>query len=299
MKLQKFNWFNITFILFTTLVGVIGAPIYITRHGLAIDEIVLFIFFAFATGFAITVGYHRLFAHSTYTASGPIQFLLIFFGSAAFEQSALAWSSQHRDHHQFVDTERDPYNITKGFFWAHMGWLIFGKYQFYYTNVDDLIRNRLVMNQAKYYAPWAVMAGVITPVLIGNFWGHALSAFILSVCLRVTLVYHSTWCINSVCHTFGNRTYDLQGTARDHWLVAFLTFGEGYHNFHHRFPSDYRNGVKWYHVDPSKWIIVLWEKMGLVWDVMRVPEDRITRARTLVLKNSESLEKQAAVAGAA
>lgn len=291
MKLQKFNWFNITFISFTTLVAVIGAPIYILRQGLAIDEIVLFTVFALGTGLGITVGYHRLFAHATYTASRPIQFLLLFFGAAAFEQSALAWSSQHRDHHQFVDTERDPYNIKKGFFWAHMGWLIWGKYQFYYTNVEDLIRNRLVMNQAKYYPLWALAAGVVTPVLIGSLWGHALSGFILSVCLRVTLVYHSTWCINSVCHTFGNRTYDLQGTARDHWLVAFLTFGEGYHNFHHRFPSDYRNGVKWYHVDPSKWIIALWEKLGLVSDVMRVPEDRITRARMMVLKNSASSEK--------
>lgn len=290
MKLQKFNWFNIIFILLTTLVGLIGAPLYIARHGLSWDEVLLFVFFAFATGLAITMGYHRLFAHATYTASWPIQFLLLFFGSAAFEQSALAWASQHRDHHQFVDTERDPYNIKKGFFWAHMGWLIFGKYQFYYTNVEDLIRNKLVMNQAKYYAPWALVAGVITPVLIGSLWGHALSGFVLSVCLRVTLVYHSTWCINSVCHTFGNRTYDAGGTARDHWLVAILTFGEGYHNFHHRFPSDYRNGVKWYHIDPSKWIIAFWEKVGLVRDVMRVPDDRITRARMLVLKNKMSAE---------
>jgi len=290
LKLKKFNWFNISFILLTSLVGLIGGPIYIYHHGLALDEILLFTFFSLATGLAITVGYHRLFAHATYRAHNVIRFLLVFFGSAAFEQSALAWSSQHRDHHQYVDTERDPYNIKKGFFWAHMGWLIFGKYQFLYANVDDLIRDRLIMNQAKHYVPWAVTAGVITPVLIGSLWGHALSAFILSVCLRVTLVYHSTWCINSVCHTFGNRTYDTQGTARDHWLVAFLTFGEGYHNFHHRFPSDYRNGVKWYHLDPSKWIIALWEKLGLAWDLMRVPQDRIVRAQMLAAKKNQPLE---------
>ncbi len=278
-KLGKFNWFNITFISFNTLVGLIGAPIYIAYNGLAWDEVALFVFFCIATGMAITVGYHRLFAHVTYKAHPLVRFLLIFFGSAAFEQSALAWSSQHRDHHRFVDTENDPYSIKKGFFWAHMGWLVAGKYQFHYTNVDDLVRSPLIMHQAKYYVPWAVTAGVITPVVIGSFFGHALSAFLLSVCFRVTLVYHSTWCINSVCHMFGNRTYDKDATARDHWLVAILTFGEGYHNFHHRFPSDYRNGVRWYHWDPSKWMIAVMEKVGLVRDLMRVPEASITRAR--------------------
>ncbi len=278
-KLRKFNWFNIVFISFNTLVGLVGAPIYIAYHGLAWDEIALFVFFCIATGMAITVGYHRLFAHVTYKAHPLIRFLLIFFGSAAFEQSALAWSSQHRDHHRFVDTENDPYSIKKGFYWAHMGWLVAGDYHFHYTNVDDLVRSPLVMHQAKHYVPWAVVAGVITPVLIGSFFGHALSAFILSVCLRVTLVYHSTWCINSVCHTFGNRTYEKSATARDHWLVAILTFGEGYHNFHHRFPSDYRNGVKWYHWDPSKWMIAFFAKIGLARDLMRVPDASILRAR--------------------
>jgi len=278
-KLGKFNWFNITFISFNSVVGLVGTPIYIAYNGLAWDEIALFVFFCIATGMAITVGYHRLFAHVTYKANPLVRFLLIFFGSAAFEQSALAWSSQHRDHHRFVDTENDPYNIKKGFFWAHMGWLLAGKYQFHYTNVDDLVRSPLIMHQAKYYVPWAVMAGVITPVLIGSFFGHALSAFIISVCFRVTLVYHSTWCINSVCHTFGNKTYDKDATASDHWLVAILTFGEGYHNFHHRFPSDYRNGVRWYHWDPSKWLIAFMEKIGMVRDLMRVPEASIVRAK--------------------
>lgn len=278
-SLGKFNWFNILFISFNTVVGVIGAPIYIAYRGLALDEVLLFVFFCAATGLAITVGYHRLFAHASYKASGLVRFLLIFFGSAAFEQSALAWSSQHRDHHRFVDTKNDPYSIKKGFFWAHMGWLVAGRYQFHYTNVDDLVRSPLVMHQAKNYILWAVTAGAVTPVLIGSLWGHALSAFIFSVCLRITLVYHSTWCINSVCHTFGNRTYDKNATARDHWLVALLTFGEGYHNFHHRFPSDYRNGVRWYHWDPSKWMIAVFEKLGMARDLMRVPEAAIVRAR--------------------
>lgn len=284
-KLGKFNWFNIFFISFTTIVGVVGTIIYtVYKGGLAPDEIGLFVFFCIATGLSITVGYHRLFSHAAFKAHPIARFLLIFFGSAAFEQSALAWSSQHRDHHRYVDTLSDPYSIKKGFFWAHMGWLVAGKYEFHYSNVDDLIRSPLIMHQAKNYVAWAVVAGVITPVLIGSIWGHALSAFLISFCLRVTLVYHSTWCINSVCHTFGERTYDREATARDHWLVALLTFGEGYHNFHHRFPSDYRNGIRWYHWDPSKWTIAIMEKIKLASGLMRVPAESIERARSMALR---------------
>jgi stearoyl-CoA desaturase (Delta-9 desaturase) len=278
-KLGKANWFNILFIGANTVIGLIGAPLYIHRYGITAGEIALFLFFTFATGIAITAGYHRLFAHVTYKAHNLIRFIMLFFGAAAFQQSALAWSSQHRDHHAYVDTDRDPYNIKKGFFWAHMGWLIFGKFDFYYDNVDDLIRSKLVMHQARHYVLWGVVAGIITPVVIGAIMGHALGAFLISVCFRVTLVYHGTWCINSVCHMFGNASFDKESTARDHWLVALITFGEGYHNFHHRFPSDYRNGVRFYHFDPSKWFIFLLEKTGLAWDLKRVSRDRIRAAQ--------------------
>ncbi len=204
---------------------------------------------------------------------------LLFFGAAAFQQSALAWASQHRDHHRYVDTDNDPYNIKKGFFWAHMGWLFFGKYRFYYANAGDLVDSKLVLHQARHYPLWSLTAGVIVPMILGVWAGHALGAFILCVCFRTVFVHHGSWCINSVCHTFGKKTYDARSSARDHWLVALITFGEGYHNFHHRFPNDYRNGIKWYHWDPSKWILFLFEKLGLVWKVKRASESRILEAK--------------------
>ena len=116
-------------------------------------------------------------------------------------------------------------------------------------------------------------------MILGVWAGHALGAFILCVCFRTVFVHHGSWCINSVCHTFGKKTYDARSSARDHWLVALITFGEGYHNFHHRFPNDYRNGIKWYHWDPSKWILFLFEKLGLVWKVKRASESRILEAK--------------------
>jgi stearoyl-CoA desaturase (delta-9 desaturase) len=232
-----------------------------------------------ATGLGITVGYHRLFAHATYKANSLVQFLLLFFGAAAFEQSTLKWASQHRDHHRYVDTDRDPYNIKKGFFYAHIGWLMFWDHVIDYDNAKDLQKNPLVAHQHRHYYAWAVGAGIVTPLLIGLLTGHLLGALIFAVCFRLTFVYHATFCINSVCHMFGKATYDIYSSAKDHWFVALLTFGEGYHNFHHRFPSDYRNAIRWYQWDPSKWLIALMSKMGLTWDLKKVSAFRILEAR--------------------
>ena len=126
---RKNNWVNITFFAVTTLAGVFGAPVYIYYYGIAATEVALFLFYFGATGLSITVGYHRLFAHATFKTNRVVRFFLLFFGAAAFEQSALQWSAQHRDHHRYVDTDRDPYSIRKGFFYAHIGWLIFWQHE--------------------------------------------------------------------------------------------------------------------------------------------------------------------------
>ncbi len=279
MALTKENLINIYFVGATTLIAFIGGPLYIYFHGITAFDIWLMVFFIVATGLSVTVGYHRHFSHATFKTNNVMRFIMLFFGAASFEQSALAWSSQHRDHHRYVDTDNDPYSIKKGFYWAHMGWLFNGNYRFFYNNVDDLVKNKLIMNQARYYPAWCLLSGIAFPVLIGALFGHALAAFIFSVCFRIVFVHHSTWCINSVCHMFGKATYDTQATARDHWFVGFMTFGEGFHNYHHRFPNDFRNGVKWYHWDPSKWLIMLFEKIGLAWDLKRASEFRIRDAR--------------------
>lgn len=276
---RHINWDNIIFFAVTTLPAVIGAPIYLYQYGVTTSEIFFFWFYVLATGMSITGGYHRLFAHQTYKAHPIVQFLVLFFGAAAFEQSALKWCSQHRDHHRFVDSERDPYNIKYGFFYAHMGWLMFWKHRIDLENAKDLQANRMLMNQHRYYMVWAFGSGVVIPLIIGALTGHLLGAFLLTVCARITLVYHATFFINSLCHTLGTATYDASSTAKDHWLVAILTNGEGYHNFHHRFPNDYRNGIRWYHWDPTKWVIALLSFFGLTWELQKTPEDRITEAR--------------------
>ncbi len=277
--IRKNLWGNIVFFAVTTLVGLIGTAVYIYHYGVTGSEIALCVFFVVITPLSITVGYHRLFAHAAYRTNAVIRFLLLFFGAAAFEQSALEWTSQHRDHHRYVDTDQDPYSIKKGFFYAHIGWMLFWHHETDYDNVKGLAKDPLIRHQHRYYMVWAILAGIVTPLFIGALTGHLLGALLMSVCLRLAVVHHCTFFINSICHMFGRSTYDIYATAKDNWFIAFLTFGEGYHNFHHRFAGDYRNGVRWYQWDPSKWIIALLEKTGLAWDLKRVSGFRILAAQ--------------------
>jgi stearoyl-CoA desaturase (delta-9 desaturase) len=160
-----------------------------------------------------------------------------------------------------------------------MGWMLVKHEQPTTANVKDLLADPLIRHQHRYYLLWALTAGVLLPLAIGALTGHLLGAFLLGVVGRLTFVHHSTWSINSICHTFGRATYDIDATARDHWFVALITNGEGYHNFHHRFASDYRNGIRWYQWDPSKWCIAVLSWCGLARRLYRVSPQAILAAR--------------------
>ncbi len=266
---RRNRWVGIIFFLIIHAIGIVGTPLYLLYFGASTAEWVLFFAYVSLTSLSITVGYHRLFAHVTYKTNAFVRFLLLFFGAATFEQSALKWTSQHRQHHQFTDTDRDPYDIGRGFWYAHVGWILFWKHRVNYDNVPDLKRSALVMNQHELYSLWSVGAGLALPMLIGFLIGRPLGTFIMTVCLRLILVMHSAFFINSYAHMFGSRGFDDHISARDHWLGAILTNGEGYHNFHHQFPTDYRNGIRWYHWDPSKWLIFTLSKLHLAWDLKK------------------------------
>ena len=273
------NWRNIGFFAFTTLGALVGVPVYLSRHGFVPGDWILFGVYVIATGMSITAGYHRLYAHRAWKAHPVVGFLALFFGAAAFEQAALDWATQHRDHHKYVDTPEDPYSIKRGFFYAHMGWLLFYDQPLDYGNVKDLKDQPMVAHQKRYYLLWCLASGIFLPLAIGAAYGSVWGALWIGICLRIFVVHHSTFFINSVCHTFGTSTYDPDATARDHWLVAILTNGEGYHNFHHRFPSDYRNGVRWYHWDPTKWLIASLAALGLARDLKKTPDPIISEVR--------------------
>jgi stearoyl-CoA desaturase (delta-9 desaturase) len=272
------RWTAAIFMPLITLIGFIGTPIYIYYNGLKLSEFLLFFFFFMATGLAITMGYHRFFSHTTYKANKIIEFLLLFFGAGTFQKSAIRWASQHRQHHQFTDTELDPHNSRKGFWYCHVGWIMFYKHNIDFNNVKDLQKSKLVMHQHKYYDLWSVSAGMILPMALGILIGHPLSTFLMAICLRLSLVLNAAFLINSYAHMIGSSEFDHKASAKDHWLGAVMTNGEGYHSFHHKFPTDYRNGYRWHHWDPTKWSIFILSKLGLAWDLKRTSDNNINAA---------------------
>ncbi len=282
IPLNRVNWITSSFLILTALIAVTATPLYIWHHGIDLFQILLFLFYFCATGFSITLGYHRNFSHLAFKAKWPVRLFTLIFGAAAFENSALDWCSDHRRHHKHVDHEEDPYDISKGFFHAHIGWLLFKlRPEPPMDNVADLQRDPLVMWQHRWCQWIAVAVGFILPAIIGWLYGGpqaALGAFLIAGIARVVFVQHMTFFINSLCHTVGKQPYSTKHSARDSALMAIFTYGEGYHNYHHEFQHDYRNGVKPWQFDPTKWIIWSLEKVGLVSNLRRVPEDKILLA---------------------
>ncbi len=277
------RWRNSLFLLSTLVITLTAAPAYIWFRGLDWFQVALFAFFFAATGLSITLGYHRLYSHQTFQASWLVRFLTLVFGAAAFENSALCWAADHRRHHKHADHDEDPYDISKGFFFAHIGWILFRCPPD--TSLDwvkDLQRDKLVMWQHRQYTPIAISVAFGIPALLGalhgGVWG-AVGAFLIAGVARVVFVHHMTFFINSLCHTIGRQPYSSRCSARDSAIMAWFTFGEGYHNFHHEFQHDYRNGVKPWQFDPTKWCIWMLHKLALVKDLRRVSEEKILLAQ--------------------
>jgi stearoyl-CoA desaturase (delta-9 desaturase) len=280
-RLNTVNWPNSLFLVGTLVLSLTAVPIFIWQQGLDWFHVVLFVAFFGATGLSITLGYHRLFSHLTFQARWPVRLLTLLFGAAAFENSVLRWAADHRRHHKFVDHDEDPYNISKGFFHAHIGWMLSNGPVIPLDGVKDLQLDPLIRWQHRFYLLIAVTVSFLLPALLGGLWDGwtgALGGFLVAGVARVVLVNHMTFFINSWSHTWGRRPYSSRCSARDSALLAWFTFGEGYHNFHHAFQHDYRNGAKAWQFDPTKWCIWLLHKIGLARQLRRVPEETILLA---------------------
>ena len=296
---NRVEWVTSGFLIITAILTFTAVPAYFYYFGWDWFLFAIFLFYYPATGMSITVGYHRLFSHKAFKAKWPVKLFVLLFGAAAFENSALWWSSEHRKHHKHVDTDDDPYDITKGFFWAHMGWLMFKlKPSTPMDNVQDLKKDGLIVWQDKWVHGIAFFMSFILPAGIGYLYAITtknltpvaglLGGLLIPGVARVVMVQHATFCINSLCHMIGSRPYSTSHSARDSWIAAIFTMGEGYHNYHHEFQWDYRNGVKSWQLDPSKWIIWMLSKFGLTNDLKRVPNERILLAETRETKRQLS-----------
>jgi stearoyl-CoA desaturase (Delta-9 desaturase) len=276
---KKINWVTASFLVLTPLVALVWGGVHISMFGVHPLEVLFFCFFMAATGFSITGGYHRHFAHGAYECRRFVKAFYLLFGAAAFQHSVLNWASDHRRHHKNIDEESDPYNIQKGFLWAHVGWLFFkNPNPEDFSNVPDLVADPMVRLQHRYYVPLALTMGFGVPLAIGFATGHPWGCLLWAGVFRTVVVHHSTFFVNSLAHTLGRRPYSLTVSARDSLVTALLTMGEGYHNFHHRFATDYRNGVLRHQWDPTKWLIRAMAAFGWAWGLSRTPREKIVAA---------------------
>jgi stearoyl-CoA desaturase (delta-9 desaturase) len=266
-----------------TLLALVGTPIWAFTYGFDAVEIGFTIFLFYFTGMSITAGYHRLWSHKAYDAHPVVRFILAVGGAMTVQNSILHWSSDHRVHHRHVDVnDQDPYSAKKGFWYSHMGWMLrehkatrFPDY----SNCRDLQKDKIVMWQHKYYLPIVLVSNFGITGLVGWLNGDVLSMLLLAGVTRIVLVHHVTFFINSLAHIWGSRPFTDKNTARDNGILAFFTFGEGYHNYHHIFEYDYRNGVKWWQFDPTKWMIKTLSYVGLTKNLRKTPEERIEKAK--------------------
>jgi stearoyl-CoA desaturase (delta-9 desaturase) len=276
----KIMWLPATVLIGTFIVAMTIVPWYGVVHGYTWGNWLAFLVLLFANGLSITAGYHRLFSHNTYRAHALLRWLFVLFGAGATQNSVLVWASGHRRHHRHVDGEADPYSAKRGLWFSHIGWMLrdypTGRIDF--SNVPDLERDPIVAFQHNYYAVLAIGMNVLPPLLIGwimnDIWGYLL----LGGFLRLVVNHHVTFFINSLAHYWGKRPYTDENTARDNFWLALVTYGEGYHNFHHLFQTDYRNGVRWWQFDPTKWLIVFGSWLGLTSDLNRTPAFKIEKA---------------------
>lgn len=279
--LREINWVSAVFLIITPLLSVILVPIYIYNNGWSWGLTAFLAILYTISNMSITVAYHRYWAHRSFDVGPVVQFFFLLIGAMAFQGSALRWASDHRRHHREVDTDDDPYTINKGFFFAHLGWMLMkDRHPEVPVIPKDLDRSYWVKFQDRYYVWIAIFMGFVVPGLIGMLCGYGFwPGVLVGGLFRIVLSQHSTFLINSAAHTFGHQPYTDKNTARDSFTMAVLTFGEGYHNYHHYFQADYRNGVRWYQWDPTKWFIRCLAIVGLAKRLKQVSADEILKAR--------------------
>jgi stearoyl-CoA desaturase (delta-9 desaturase) len=218
---NRVDWPTSSFLIGTLFLSLTAVPAYIWFFGIDWFQIGLFSVMFFACGFSITLGYHRLYSHLTFQAHWIVRLLTLVFGAGAFENSVLLWTCEHRSHHKHVDHDEDPYCISKGFFHAHMGWLMFKLNPLPpFDNVADLQKDPLVRWQYRYIHLIAVSVAFVFPAILGFAWGgwvSALGAFLIAGVARIVVLQHCTFCINSLCHYMGKRPYSSRCSARDSW----------------------------------------------------------------------------------
>jgi len=252
------------------------------------SDVAIFLLMYAITGHGITVGFHRLFTHKSYKPSRAVKVFWAIAGSMAIQGPVVRWVADHRKHHKFSDRDGDPHSpwrygttvgaLTKGFLYAHMMWLFNPEQTPQRKYAPDLMKDRDIVRISRQFPLWVVVS-LGTPALLGGLvtmsWQGALTAFFWASLVRVSLLHHVTWSINSICHTLGERPFVSRDKSANVWWLAIPSMGESWHNLHHADPTCARHGVLRGQLDTSARIIWAMEKLGLVHDVRWPVKERI------------------------
>jgi len=281
---NNINWLHTSILTITPAIG-IYALLFVTPHKYTLIWSGIYYFL---TGVGITAGYHRLWAHKAYSARFPAKMALLLLGTGAVQGSVRWWCRDHRAHHRYTDTEKDPYNANRGFWYSHIGWMLLKQdpTKIGRAGIEDLNADPWVRWQHRNYGILAFAMGVVFPTAVCGLWGDLWAGYFYAAILRQVLVHHSTFMVNSLAHFWGLAPFADEHTPRDSILTALLTFGEGYHNFHHEFPHDYRNAIKFYQYDPTKWVIKALSYIGQTYD-LKVFDEEIVSKGQIQMKQKE------------
>ena len=274
-------------VLFLTILpfaGVIAAAWMLWGTGLSLVDAGLFALFYVFTGLGVTVGYHRLFTHRSFKPNRALKIVLALGGSMAVEGSVIPWCATHRRHHAYSDKEGDPHSphldegpgvrgVIKGLWHAHMGWLVTPEVTEEARWAPDLLKDKDLVKITKMF-PWIAVISFFLPAFMGlaitrSLWG-AVTAFVWASLVRIFLLHHITWSINSICHFYGERPFKSLDFSTNNWVLSIISFGESWHNNHHAFPTSARHGIGRAQLDPSAWTIAMFKRLRWATEIKSV-----------------------------
>jgi stearoyl-CoA desaturase (delta-9 desaturase) len=271
------------------LVGLVVAIVLLWDRMVGVRELTILLVGYLFAGLGITVGYHRLFTHRSFQTFRVIRYAFAILGQLAVEGNVVSWVANHRKHHQFADQSGDPHSPhadrgegfiegMKGLWYAHTGWLfdtsaVADRSRY----AKDLIDDRGLRVIAWLFVPM-VLLSLAVPALVGwawiGGWYGFLAGLVWGGAVRIVLLHHVTWSINSICHYWGRRRFNVRDESRNVWWLSWLSFGESWHNNHHAFPTSAFHGLRRSEIDPGGWLIRALEVCGLAWQVVRIPPER-------------------------
>jgi len=265
------------------LIGVIAAPFFVWARGFGWTDLGLLLGMYLFTALGITVGFHRLFVHRSFETYTWVKFIWAILGSMAVQGTLFHWVAMHRRHHQYSDMVDDPHSphhegrgaiaFLRGFYHAHIGWFFESDPPHLDRYIPDLTQSWALRSANRLFPLWVALSLVLPAVLGGLItlsWSGVWTGLIWGGLVRLFLVHHITWSVNSACHLWGFRPFVSNDLSRDNILFGVLAMGEGWHNTHHAFPSSARHGLSWWQIDVSYWVIRILALLGLAWN-LRLP----------------------------